>query len=307
MSNTVRIEQRSLKLSMFGTLFFVLLGLGFAVLTNSSAILFDGIYSLIVFSISLLTLRVARLSKRPDDETFNFGYKQLEPMLNMFKSLFVIAACLFAAISAAGRLGEGGKEMDYAMALIYGILSCIGCFAVGIYLKKAGRESKSSLVRLDAAAWFVDGMLSASVMIGFAIAIFLETSQWASWAPYVDPLLVLVLTILALPVPAKFLLESLREALNMAPEKSIVDTLDSQLRASLEQVAMDDLWMRVLKHGNSIYLLTHVLVGEGFGKKDVFELDAIRSNSLNYLCQQNPDADLDMDMLFIGSDKWAYS
>ena len=69
--------------------FFVVLALGFALVTGSDAILFDGIYSLIALCVALLTLKVARLAQRPDDDNFHFGYTAMEPTLNLFKALFI--------------------------------------------------------------------------------------------------------------------------------------------------------------------------------------------------------------------------
>jgi predicted Co/Zn/Cd cation transporter (cation efflux family) len=60
-------EQRLLKLSLIAVGVFVLTALGFALLTGSDSILFDGIYSLISFFMTLLTLKVASLVARPDE------------------------------------------------------------------------------------------------------------------------------------------------------------------------------------------------------------------------------------------------
>ena len=56
-----RSEQKALRFSLYGIIGFVVLALGFALLTNSDAILFDGIYSLIAFCVTLLTIKVAKL------------------------------------------------------------------------------------------------------------------------------------------------------------------------------------------------------------------------------------------------------
>jgi len=105
----VQQERRALRFALYGTLLFVALALGFALLTNSDAILFDGIYSLIAFSMSLLTLKVARLAERPDDDVFHFGYTSMEPTLNLFKSLLILLACVYAGVEATKRLLAGGN------------------------------------------------------------------------------------------------------------------------------------------------------------------------------------------------------
>ncbi|MED5380462.1 MAG: cation transporter, partial [Pseudomonadota bacterium] len=60
-------EKRLLTLSFYIAGAFVVIALGFAILTSSGAILFDAAYSLIAFVMSMLTLKVANLVQRPDD------------------------------------------------------------------------------------------------------------------------------------------------------------------------------------------------------------------------------------------------
>ena len=71
--NKTTVENRALKLSVAGTLFMALLGFSFALITGSGAILLDGIYSLVTFAMSLLTLKVAELVRRPDDDHLPVG------------------------------------------------------------------------------------------------------------------------------------------------------------------------------------------------------------------------------------------
>ena len=68
-----RSEQKALRFSLYGIIGFVVLAAGFAVLTNSDAILFDGIYSLIAFCVTLLTIKVAKLAERVYSRLFHRG------------------------------------------------------------------------------------------------------------------------------------------------------------------------------------------------------------------------------------------
>ena len=74
-----QIEATSLRFSLAGYLFMTLLGLGFAILTHSEAILLDGAYSFISALTVLLAQRVTRLLARGDSPRFPFGYAQPFP------------------------------------------------------------------------------------------------------------------------------------------------------------------------------------------------------------------------------------
>ena len=96
--NLSDLEARALRLNSLGGLAMAILGLGFAVISKSEAILLDGFFSLIGFAVSLLTQKVARLALRPGNHTILFGYVSFEPMLNLSKGLLMGLIGLFALI-----------------------------------------------------------------------------------------------------------------------------------------------------------------------------------------------------------------
>ncbi|MFT6051808.1 MAG: cation diffusion facilitator family transporter [Halioglobus sp.] len=287
-------EQKALLVSLYGVVFFIVLALGFAVYTNSGAILFDGIYSLIAFATVLVTLKVAKLAEKPDDELFNFGYTSLEPTLNLFKSLIVIVACVYAGVAAIMRLLDGGTEAEYGWAVVYGVISSIGCFIVAGILKKMGRDTRSGLLAVEAKTWFVDGLFSFSVLLGFVGAWVVSQTEYASLAPYVDPLLLAILVLVALPIPGRIMLESLREVVLMAPKAEIVDEIEVKLNALLGHLPHQLIELRVTKRGRNTYILVHVVVSDDFTITSIRELDDIRRTTSDAMLAWNPDIVLDI-------------
>ncbi|MBB3166894.1 cation diffusion facilitator family transporter [Simiduia aestuariiviva] len=293
----MRKEQKALRISLVGVVFFVVLALGFAIFTKSDAILFDGIYSLISFATALLTMRVAKLAERPDDDQFHFGYTTLEPTLNLFKSLITIVVCVYAAVEATQRLLAGGTEAAYGWAVVYGCLATSGCFVVALLLRKYGRDCRSDLVNVESKAWFVDSLLSASVLLGFLFAWGLTKTEYAHWAPYVDPILLIGIILLALPIPGRIFLDSLREIIVMAPPESVVDEIGERLRPTLAVVPHELIEYRVNKRGRNTYLLVHVLVAADFKLQSIEALDDIRRESSRQMKAWNPE--IVMDVLFV--------
>lgn len=290
-------EQGVLKLSLIAAVVFVLTALGFALLTGSDSILFDGIYSLISFFMTLLTLKVANLVARPDDDRFHFGYTAIEPTLNLFKSLIVIVTCVFAVFGAFNRLHDGGHSAQYGLAVVYGALATTGCFSVAWVMKKRSQHFISDLVGVEAKTWFVDGLLSGSILLGFLGAWWLEHSYLSEYATQVDPILLIVLGLAVLPIPGKIMIDSLKEVINQAPPQTVVYEIEQRLKKSLIDVSYDHVELRVSKRGRDLYLLVHVVVSESFGHETIIQLDAIRRNSKLVMKQWNPA--IIMDMLFV--------
>lgn len=289
-------EQRILRLSLYAAGAFVLMALGFALLTGSDSILFDGIYSLISFFMALLTLKVANLVSRPDDDKFHFGYAAMEPTLNLFKSLVVIVTCVFAVFGAINSLLAGGNSAEYGIAILYGVLATIGCFLMAWIMKTRGQHFRSDLVGVDAKTWFIDGLLSGSILLGFIGAWWLEHSSLSVYAQRVDPILLIILGLAVLPIPGKIMIDSLKEVINQAPHKSIVDEIERRLKKSLVDIKYDHIEIRVSKRGRDLYLLVHVVVCESFDET-IEHLDNVRQNSEQVM--KKWDAAIVMDMLFI--------
>ncbi|MFT6273947.1 MAG: cation diffusion facilitator family transporter [Halioglobus sp.] len=287
-------EQKALLISLYGVVFFIVLALGFALYTKSGAILFDGIYSLIAFATALVTLKVAKLAEKPGDELFHFGYTSLEPTLNLFKSLIVIVVCVYAGIAAIMRLLEGGTEAEYGWAVVYGVISSIGCFTIAGILKKMGRDTRSGLLAVEAKTWFVDGLFSFSVLLGFIIAWVISQTKYAYLAPYVDPLLLATLVLVTLPIPGRIMLDSLREVVLMAPKAGVIDEIEVKLNDLLGYLPHQLIELRVTKRGRNTYILLHFVVSDEFKITSIRELDDIRHTTNDAMVAWNPDIVLDI-------------
>jgi cation diffusion facilitator family transporter len=290
-------EKRLLTLSLYVAGLFVFVALGFAIITHSGAILFDGIYSLIAFFMALLTLKVANLVQLPDDDRFHFGYTAIEPALNLFKSLIIIATCLYAVVGSINSLMMGGNSAEYGLAMIYGAIATISCFAVSGYMKHQSGSLRSDLVGVDAHTWFVDGVLSASILLGFGLAFFIEKTSFALYAPFIDPVLLIFLGTAILPIPCKIMLDSLKEVINKAPPEAVTAVIEKKLKQTLLAVTYEHVEVRISKRGRDLYILVHIIVDELFSVVTISELDDIRISCEAAMREWNPS--IIMDILFI--------
>jgi predicted Co/Zn/Cd cation transporter (cation efflux family) len=246
---------------------------------------------------ALLTLKVANLVQLPDDDRFHFGYTAIEPTLNLFKSIIIIVTCLYAIVGSISSLLAGGNAAKYDIAMIYGVFATVGCLAVSLYMKHRSKSLRSDLVKVDAHTWLIDGVLSASILLGFIIAYGLEHYGFAGYAPYVDPLLLVVLGLAILPIPCKIMLDSLKEVIGKAPPEAVTAVIEKKLKQSLSTVPYKHIEVRISKSGRDIYLLVHIIVYESFSVATVRELDNIRKESEAAMREWNPS--IIMDILFI--------
>ena len=303
MKPEAKIEQRALKVSMVSIIFFILLAFLFSYLTKSDSIFFDGVYSLISFGIAIVTLWVSRVAERPDDERFHFGYTRFEPLLNVFKSLFILLSCGYALSEAIHTLRGGGNVVDLGLAIIYSAVAAAGGLVIGLYMKKTARRIKSGLLELEAMEWMVDSFLSAGILGGFLIAWALSFTPLDHWIPFVDPVLLILIALLALPAPLRALWSNFRELIDMAPPLEYTRRLDAEMDKALEGLAIRDYEYRLMKSGRSTFMLVHLMVADGFKVGKIEELDAIRDGIEEKILKF--DGNIIMEILFIKDRAWA--
>lgn len=295
-------ERRALWMSVLGALFFAGLGFGFSILTDSEAVLLDGFFSLIGFFMGLLSLRVARLVQGPDDEHFQFGYAAFEPMINTVKGLIILGVCAFAFASALGNALDGGSDIQAGWGVLYAGVATVGCFTLAAIQLRVARTTGSQLLAVDARSWLIDGLMSLVVALAFGVAYWLAGTGLAHLVPYVDPGLVMILTVLMIPVPIRIMVRGAGELLKVAPDSSIQTEIRSQVGAVLDEAGFHRWVMRMARVGREFWLLIHVLVVEGQEKSGVDALDQIRDRVHGAAAEVEPG--MVVDVMFTAREEW---
>lgn len=294
--NPVDMEQRALTLSVIGALMMAVAGFGFAVLTHSVAILLDGAFSLIGFATGLLSIRIARLVRQPDDEKFQFGYSSFEPLLNLIKGLIIALVGLYAAFDAVRAILNGGRPIVMGYALVYAVIVASAGFAVSAMLRSTSRRIYSPLVEVDAKNWFMDGLLTVAVFIAFLIAYALRETSYNWMMDYADPAVVLLLVILSASLPYSIIRTSFKELLLAAPPLDIQEEVKRLLDPELEAITKEDYMVRMVKVGRFLHVNIYILLPQDHDYEGVRQQDEIRERIRTLLAEKYQD--ITVDVLF---------
>lgn len=296
-------ETRALVLSAAAALTLGLAGLVAAFLSNSQAILLDGLFNVAFFVTALFTLRVAALLRRPDDARYPYGYLYFEPLINTVKGLMILGVSLFALIDALIALVSGGRPLELGPALIYAAGASLVCTGVWLALKRAQRATPSPLVAADVGNWRVDALISAGVFAAFVLAWALGRSGLDTAAAHVDPALVAVVVLISLGVPIRMAGRGVNALLNRAPAPSVVAEIEDLVRDALQGVPTRRLFVRAVQPGRTTYVLVHVLLGPEPATLDVTGADALRHRVIAALAVRF--APVIVDVLFTGVEAFA--
>jgi cation diffusion facilitator family transporter len=280
------------------------LGIGFSLLTHSEAIMLDGLFSLLGFVMALAAIRVSKLVYEPGNITFQFGYAGFEPLFNVVKGLVIVFISLLALYSALMTIQAGGSRTEIGWALVYAITGALGCFVVAGILAHVARKSGSPLLKVDAKNWLIDGIITAAVLVGFLLVYLARGTRWEWAIPYADPMVVLVLVVLALPVPYLIIRDGVRELLLGAPDATFQQTLRQQLKSVLTDNDYKECGMRVTKTGRMLYVYVFVLLREEQADTPIIEQDRIRDALTLVVSKLYPD--VEVDLFLTRNEKWVH-
>ena len=296
------LERAALRRSAIGYSAMGALGIGFAFLTQSDAILIDGVYSLVSLVMTFLAARVARLIDGGGSHRFHFGYAHFEPLLNTVRVAVILGIAGFAFLSAVESLINGGRPLNPGLAVFYGIGSAVICVSLSFIQRKTAEKVGSPILSVDARNWFVDGMLSSAVGFAFLVAFFLSRAGFSSWLPFVDPVLVIVMICMVVPVPLRALIVNLRQVLQVAPEEKEQGSVRAAVEAALEDFPHRLLSVRMVEIGRFFYVQVHVVVPEGSGPSvEIATLDRARASVRAALGSYH--ARPEVDVIFTADDR----
>lgn len=272
-----RLEQRTLRLSLFTIIGLACAGIGFGLYIGSEAVMLDGFFALTSLVSSGLYLVAASVVDKPADRRFQYGYAHIEPLVNCFNNMILLVMLLYALFNGLEGLRTGGNPVDAVSVMAYSVLSGAVCAAVWWYESRVVRRTESQLIRNDAREWMISMGFSAVTLIAFAMVWVLPEPARGWWAQYADSAVLSLLALLLIPVPAKILLVNLREVLLITrPDDQIVQRVEAVMREIADKHDITRYSVHVAKTGRIHFIEINVLVGPAFKPQGVPELDALR-------------------------------
>jgi cation diffusion facilitator family transporter len=268
-------EQGALKLSILVTALMGLTGVAAGFMIGSGAIMFDGIYSFVDVMLTFGALAVSKLLNQEPTKRFQFGYWHLEPLVGVIESAILVTACVYAIINALQGLKSGGHSVSYGFGLVWAGIMCVSGVAMAAYVDRLARDQGSILLKVDSRGWLLSGLLSLALLVAYSIAVALDNSAYSHWVPYVDPAVLMCMSLALLPIPLKTLTAAIREVLEVAPQD-----LDQSVRSVLDDMTKERGFVRYSSHvaqvGRVRFVEIHILVPADYRVETVRAVDDIR-------------------------------
>ena len=266
-------------------------------------IIFDGLYSFISLALTMLSLYINNFIAKKELDKYPFGKYILEPLVRSFKSLIIGGMCLYSLIGAIQDVVHGGNTVEYGSALIYSIVSVIGCGGVYIFMKKKGDKISSELIKVEASQWLMDTLLSIGVLVGFVIAMILRNTRFSGLNVYIDPMMVIMVSVVFIKMPVQSFINAFKEILCVKADDEINDDIYLIVKEIEKEYKFEDSISRVSKIGGELRIEIDFIYNEESKLKDLDQMDCVREKVYDAI--KHIDYNKWLNVSFTGDKKWA--
>ncbi|MDD5785733.1 cation diffusion facilitator family transporter [Campylobacter lanienae] len=268
-------EQFVLKISLYCAVILAIFGITYGIYIGSKAIIFDGLVAFLSTILILLSVMTSKFIYKEDDDIFQYGYMRFEPMVNLFKSLILLILCAYALINGIQEILDGGYEIKFDKAMLYSFFSMLLSIGIWLYTAYQAKILGSPLISVDSLEWFIDSVLYMGGFLVFGAVWLFDKESQTIWARYLDPALLVVLSMILAVMPLKVFIKNLADLVMVAP-KDMDDKIDTLLQNISKKYNFSDYDTHVAKSGRFFMIEVNILMGESFKIQNIDEMDLIR-------------------------------
>lgn len=199
------LEKRAMNLTRWANLVMGIAGALAAWLSNSQALLIDGLFSLIGYVSAVYAMRISQTAHLGPDRMRPFGYAADEAIYATFRSLALIGLVLFGISQAVLGITDyvrGGdvETIHLEPVAAYAVLVTTACFWLAFVHHSAWRRTgrKSDMLKLEATASVYDGVITLFAGVGLLSTPYMAGTVLEPIAPVMDSVMVLVLCSIAI-------------------------------------------------------------------------------------------------------------
>ena len=260
-----RIEQRSLRFGIGANAVMTLAGFVAHVLTGSTALLLDGLYSAVLVGSSLIASRISLNVVRPPDRAWPYGYEGQEALYVLFRSLVLLGVIGFGVGSSSSSLidwwrGVPLRTLDLEPVALY----TAGTTALCAWLawrhqsdwQRTGRVSL--LLLTEARNARIDALITLATGLSLLGSPLLLVTPLAPMASITDALLVLLVSLALLREPLLALRDALSQAAGCAADPEILRLTRTVLMHELMGLQLQMMDFTVQQLGRTAFIVVYI-------------------------------------------------
>ncbi|MCJ8140226.1 cation diffusion facilitator family transporter [Falsirhodobacter halotolerans] len=292
----MRTEQDILRLSIMVTFALAAFGVGFGIWTGSSSIIFDGVYTTLDASMTVLALLVSRLITDSLSESararlvqhFTMGFWHLEPIVLGLSGTLLIVASGYALLTAISDILSGGRALEFGHAVIYAVIAGVVAAAMALFGHRQNRSIGSAFLALDVKAWTISAGLTSALLVAFVFGWLIQGTRLEWLSPYVDPAALALVCLIVLPMPIPTVRGALADILLVTP-RDLREEVEGVAQQIVDQYGFLDYRAYVARVGRGRQIELYFIVPTGTPPRALEEWDAIRDEIAPLIEGRGPD------------------
>ncbi len=232
-------------------------------LANSIAIISDAVNNLSDALSSIITIVGTKLAGKAPDRKHPYGYGRIEYMTSLVVSAIVLYAGITALVESIKKI-INPEVADYStITLIILIAGIVVKFALGLYVKKKGKDVNSDSLVASGSDAFNDAILSISVLASAIIYMLFDLSLEA----YVG----VILSIFIIKAGIELIKESVDNMLGVRVESDLAKSIKKEITKEKDIQGAYDLVLN--DYGPDKYLGSiHIEVADTLSVADIDKL-----------------------------------
>ena len=229
-------SKKIIKTSIIGivvNVFLVLFKMGVGLIANSISIILDAVNNLSDALSSVITIVGTKLSGKRPDKKHPYGYGRIEYLTSVLIAVIVLAAGVSAAQESITNIIHPSESTFSVVSLIIIAVAIIAKLAIGIYVKKVGKEINSgSLIASGSDALF-DSILSTATLISAILSYI--------WHINIEGWLGAVISVFIIKAGIEMLLETLHSIIGERADAEQTQALRKAILAHEEVLGVYDI------------------------------------------------------------------
>lgn len=211
---------------------------------------------------------------------------------------------VFALLSALVAMLTGGREVQAGWAVVYAIVASLVGFTMAFIVGRNAKKCDSKMLQVDANNWRIDGILSSGIALAFVAMVAIEKLHYDALLPYTDPLLVVVLACMTIPVPIAVIRKSWRKLMAGAAPSAVREAVAEIVNNEIKLPQSHDNYLRIAEAGRLVYIQWYVVTDANI---TLPEQDAIRANFFEKVKPRlaNLNNNVVLDVVFTNNAHWA--
>lgn len=157
-------------------------------ITGSAAILSDATESVIHIIAVAFAAFSMRLSQKPANQRFGYGYERISFFSAGFEGAMIVAAAVSIIYAAVQKWRHGLQIDDLGSGLLITFGASVANALLGWYLMATGRKTNSMILEANGKHVLTDSWTSFGVVGGLLLVL------WTGWKPF-DPLLAIAVAV----------------------------------------------------------------------------------------------------------------